>query len=88
MEVELVVLIAPEAYENPDTGNADVFRLAKQRNAPLAPAHRGVADEELRRYFVTRMDDAQAAEELAEQLRTQPQVEAAYVKPVGELPGM
>lgn len=88
MANEVVVLIAAEAYENPDKGNAAVFDLAKRIGASLEPAHRDVADAELRRYFVVRLEDARDAERLADELRALPQVEAAYVKPAGELPSM
>jgi hypothetical protein len=86
--IEVVVLIKALAYENPDTGNAAVFDVAKQRGAPLEPLHRDVADQELRRYFVVRLPNVREAEKLADELRAQPQVEAAYVKPAGELPNM
>lgn len=88
MANEVVVLIAAEAYETPDSGNTAVFDLVKRHGAPLEPLHGDVTDEELQRYFVVRLVDAQEAEELAEELRALPQVEAAYVKPAGELPNM
>ncbi len=88
MVIEVIVLIAALAYENPETGNRVTFDLAKQRGGLLEPLHPRVADQELRRYFVVRMEDAQKAEKLAGELRALPQVEAAYIKPAGELPNM
>lgn len=86
MVTEVVALLTALGIDNPETGNAAVFDLARQSGAQLQPLHPNVADQELRRYFVVKMEDAQEAEKLAKQLRDLPQVEAAYVKPAGELP--
>jgi hypothetical protein len=52
----------------------------------LMQLHPGAGESVLNRTFAVSLPDQMRAEDLARQLRTVPGVEAAYVKPAGDLP--
>ena len=82
MTVEVIVKL--------ETGSVGTQRqrldaCAQAAGTALTPLHAGVADPELASYFVTRVDET-AAPAIIARLQKCPGVDAAYVKPRGEVP--
>lgn len=74
-----------------DTGKApaellNVGDLVISRNLPLSPVHPGTKDPTLAAVFTVRAPDEEVANRLLTDLRSNPAVDAAYVKPPESLP--
>jgi hypothetical protein len=89
VDVQIIVLLKQEA--------ADVFARAPQRETAvgamvrglgysMAPLHPGAKSDTLRRQFVIRVPDSADVEALLSKLRTHPEVDGSYVKPLEEPP--
>jgi hypothetical protein len=80
--------IAPELRGQVASSPAaeEILRAARDLGATLEPLHPGATDPHLIGYFTVAAADFAAAERIAERLRGCQAVEAAYVKPVDEMP--
>ena len=64
----------------------EVARTAAGVGAVLEPIHPGVDDPRLETYFSVGVADPAAADRLLEELRANPAIEAAYIKPPDAAP--
>jgi hypothetical protein len=86
--VQVVVKVSGQEKELlPGTPAEEAGALARAAGTTLKPQHPGTHDAELSRWYVAELADSAAAERLADALRAEPSVEAAYVKP-GEAPAL
>jgi hypothetical protein len=77
--------IAKALHAETAAGDAGIRELVRRAGGTLIPMHPGVSDPELQRFFVVEVPDPRVPE-LLDQLRQQPAVQAAYVKPPEALP--
>ena len=68
-----------------DAAARGVFDKTGEAGVTLEPMHPGVDDDELRTWYYADVDD-ERAEEVAERLRREEGIEAAYIKPDESLP--
>jgi hypothetical protein len=66
---------------------AELRPLLQRHGVEAAAMHPGVQDAALVAWFVLTAVDAAALAEAVSQLQSHPAVDAAYLKPAGELPG-
>lgn len=78
-EQEAARLLRHDGGDAPAAGS--VLSAARQLGATLAQQHPGVQDPTLSRYFLARLPDRAAAEQLVQALSAVPGVESAYLKP-------
>lgn len=86
-DVSITVQVIPEvarALAGDDTPSEDAQRFidaASRRTTSLEPVHPGVDDPSLATWFTLTVRTADDAERLLDELRDDPAVEAAYIKP-------
>ena len=94
--MELSVTLTPAAAAALHAGRSDVGAARGGRTSDdpdlaflanrLRPVHPGVTEPSLQVFFTLSTAGADDAQRLAEELRRNPHVEAAYVKPLDEPP--
>ena len=85
---EVVVQLAiqhSDAHRKAADGELAPFKVAQSFGTTLSAMHPGSTDSTLVRWFTARVKDADAAP-FVQQLRTSPDVTAAYVKPSARAP--
>lgn len=78
--------IASDSSRRTDTDAAELLRLTRELGITLEPMHPQAEEPELQIYFTVEVPDAQTAERVVKRLRGCAAVEAAYLKPMDELP--
>jgi len=86
MEKVVTVLVAAHIVSELQTGNSGLSDLVRGFGATIEPLHPGSLDTELRRFFIFRISEPCELDNIIHRLMQYPGVEAAYVKPPGELP--
>jgi hypothetical protein len=75
-----------EGKTTPSDEEHDLRQLVRTFGATLEPLHPGSSDPTLRTFFMVDIADADMAGRVLEALQRHPAVEAAYIKPMEELP--
>ncbi len=78
--------LASDSSRRPEQDAAELLRLMRELGLTLEPMHPLAEEPELQTYFTVEVPDAQMAEPIAQRLRGCAAVEAAYLKPMDELP--
>ena len=66
----------------------DLLKAIGDLGISLEPLHPDVDDSSLMRYFIVKLPDNLSADDIVKQLRRYKAIQAAYVKPADELPGL
>ena len=64
----------------------ELSRVVETLGATLMPMHPGMEDPSLMSYFIVEVTDPEATQQAIDRLRQLKVVEAAYLKPLDELP--
>jgi hypothetical protein len=64
----------------------ELLRAADELGVKLEPMHTGTRDPQLQTFFTVEVPDSQAAEHVINRLQQCSAIEAAYLKPMDELP--
>lgn len=72
--------------ERPAGETAELLRAADELGVVLEPMHTDTNDPELQSFFTVEVSDPQAAEHVINRLQQCSAIEAAYLKPMDELP--
>ena len=90
--MEIVVQVSANMAQalhqlEPGTPESDALvDMMETFNLTLEPMHRGVDDPTLQSYFVVEAPDSNTAQCVIDRLQQTDGIEAAYIKPAGELP--
>ncbi len=70
----------------PTIESAELLRIVEAFGAKLEPMHPSTAELNLMSYFIVEVPDAETAQRIISHLQQSKSIEAAYLKPLDELP--
>jgi hypothetical protein len=86
LQVQLDIALQLHNQQPRTNASTAIETQIKEFNVSLEPLHPGSTDPQFISYFVVQTADTQTANQLMAALRRCPGVEAAYLKPLDELP--
>lgn len=86
VQVQLDIALQIRNQQPKTNASTAIEAQVEEFNTRLEPLHPGSTDQQLIPYFVVQTADTQTANQVMVALRRCPGVEAAYLKPLDELP--
>ncbi len=86
MAYEIVVQLSPVARQTLEDESSALVRATREFGVVLEALGAGSGTADAGEYYVAQVEDHRTAEQLVSRIRSLHGVEAAYVKPPGELP--